>query len=113
MVWTHDLRRGHAKVQVLFLRYAGQWLARVQWQGMQKCGCSLATILAAGQWMSSAFLRYLEAELEQVSWPLVIPFISHVRFVGLGVGGKLRQRRRGVDRLITIIQPALVACTHR
>ena len=33
-------------------------------QDLRRCGCSLATILAAGQWKSAAFLSYIdEAEL--------------------------------------------------
>lgn len=42
---------------------------------MQKDGCSLATILRAGQWRSAAFMKYLdEAELEKVR--LVCGFFS-------------------------------------
>ena len=44
---THDFRRGHA-------------------EDMRIAGCTLADILAAGQWKSSAFLKYLnEAELDR------------------------------------------------
>ena len=47
MYGTHDLRRGHA-------------------EDMRESGCTLAEILAAGQWKSSAFLSYLdEADLEK------------------------------------------------
>ena len=30
------------------------------WQDLRKCGATLAQILAAGQWKSQAFLRYLD-----------------------------------------------------
>jgi hypothetical protein len=40
MYGTHDLRRGHA-------------------EDMRESGCTLAEILAAGQWKTSAFLNYL------------------------------------------------------
>ena len=44
---THDFRRGHA-------------------QDMLSAGSTLAQILSAGHWKSSAFLRYIDqAELEQ------------------------------------------------
>ena len=44
---THDIRRGHAK-------------------DLQMSGASLAEILAAGQWRSPAFMKYLDqSELEQ------------------------------------------------
>ena len=44
---THDFRRGHA-------------------EDMRKSGCTLAQILNAGQWKSTAFLAYInEAELEK------------------------------------------------
>ena len=43
---THDIRRGHAK-------------------DLQMSGATLSEILAAGQWRSPAFMRYLdESELE-------------------------------------------------
>lgn len=65
---THDFRRGHAE--------AGCWTMRVQtlWmhsclllaQDMRACGHPLAEILAAGQWKSSSFIKYVkEAELEK------------------------------------------------
>lgn len=39
------------------------------WQDMQQDGCSLATILRAGQWRSAAFSKYLdEADLEKACW---------------------------------------------
>ena len=38
----------------------------VLYQDLRRCGCSLATILAAGQWKSAAFLSYIdEVELEK------------------------------------------------
>mgnify|MGYP001391707445 FL=1 len=37
---THDFRRGHA-------------------EDMRKSGCTMAEILAAGQWKSAAFVRYI------------------------------------------------------
>lgn len=44
---THDFRRGHA-------------------EDMRLSGCTLQEILAAGQWRSSAFIKYLnEAELDK------------------------------------------------
>ena len=50
---THDFRRGHA-------------------EDMRLSGCSLAEILAAGQWKSSAFLKYMN----EVNFVLLPPALS-------------------------------------
>ena len=59
---------------------------------MQKDGCNLATILRAGQWRSSAFMKYLdEAELEKVirvsvSRILALPSCTRLQDVLLELG---------------------------
>ena len=61
---THDFRRGHAQVRSCTMREVKQSSYRLQ--DMLERGATLSQILAAGQWRSSAFIRYLkEAELEQ------------------------------------------------
>jgi hypothetical protein len=57
---THDFRRGHA-------------------EDMRLSGCSLAEILAAGQWKSSAFVRYIN-EVRFVLLPSALRVLfAHVR----------------------------------
>ena len=71
---THDFRRGHAKVRRCLCGCAFVHGATPVCQDMQRDGSSLAQILKAGQWKSSAFLKYLdEEELEKArSSPLVL-----------------------------------------
>ena len=59
---THDFRRGHAEAGTSCpcLHCILDTILPVQ--DMRRSGCPLAKILAAGQWKSSAFLRYLDAE---------------------------------------------------
>ena len=62
---THDCRRGHAEAGARCASLLFHPLCSL-WQDMRRSGCSLAAILAAGQWKSSAFLRYLdESNLEK------------------------------------------------
>ena len=65
---THDLRRGHAEAGLKMCTCAACFCAVACSfaQDMRACGHALAEILAAGQWKSAAFIKYVkEAELEK------------------------------------------------
>ena len=57
---THDFRRGHA-------------------EDMRQSGCSLAEILAAGQWKSSAFLTYINEVRLVLLLSTLVKLPTHVR----------------------------------